>query len=493
MKIFGLDITRSKDGAAKVTDRRVSPFAFARGFLAASTGRLFQDWITGKTDINDDLYSNLQKMRTRGRDMAKNNSYFKRWLSMRERNIVGSQGIQLQMKVSNPNGSQDNYANNLIEGRFKDWGKRETCCVDGKRSWLQVQNEYTRLIATDGEVFIHKVKNFPNKYKFALEFIDANRCDTNYTTTMRNGNRVINGIEIDKWGKPIAYYFYTGKTALSNDWGGERIRITADSMIHGFKEEFAGQTRGIPMGSAAMAKIHMLDKMNEAYLVASRAGAAKMGFYQVQQGLDYAPDVVESAQLVQEVEPGKIEILPEGIEFKSYDPTFPANEHASFTKTMLREIAGALGVSYNTLANDLEGVSYSSLRAGSLDERDGWRTEQSEIIGQLMNPVFSDWLDMFLMTPMSGSLPYSKYEKFNQPTWLPRSWPWVDPLKDMQAKILMIENLLESPAKVAAENGWDYDDLMLSIAKAKEIQEQNKLTVSKEKTGAPVQDENDKN
>jgi len=449
-----------------------------RSFNAASTGRLFADWMNYETPINEDLFGRLETMRSRGRDMAKNNSYFRRWLWMRERNIVGENGISLQMKITNPNGSQDTFANNTIEGAFKDWGNKGSCSTDGKISWLQAQNEYARLLAVDGEVFVRLVRGFDNKYRFAIKFIDAASCDTQYNATLPNGNRVINGVEIDEWGRPVAYYFFTDRNIYTSRWSGNRIRWSAEDIVHCYKEEFCGQTRGFPRGVAAMPKMHMLDKYNQAQVVAARAGASKMGFYEIKDGHDYQPDAIEADEMVDEVAPGKIQLLPEGVSFKEYNPTFPANEHASFIKTILREAAGDWGVAYNLLANDLEGVNYSSLRAGALDERDGWKAEQAEMITDFIKPIFNAWLEMFLLTPLSGTLPMRKMDKFSSgQSWIPRSFPWVDPEKDAKAKVLEMQNLIESPIKVAKEKGHDYEELLAEIQYAKQLQEKYGLTV----------------
>ncbi|MCI0539082.1 MAG: phage portal protein [Verrucomicrobiales bacterium] len=71
-----------------------------------------------------------------------------------------------------------------------------------------------------------------------------------------------------------------------------------------------------------------------------------------------------------EVSPGQFETRPVGFEFQTFDPQHPTQAFPFFVKTFLRGIASGLGVSYNTLANELEGVNFSSIRAGVSDERE---------------------------------------------------------------------------------------------------------------------------
>jgi capsid protein len=66
---------------------------------------------------------------------------------------------------------------------------------------------------------------------------------------------------------------------------------------------------------------------------------------------------------------------------------------------------------------------------------------------------------MGAITFQNGSqLPAAKFEKFNAPEFQGRRWPWVDPLKDVQASVLAINNLLTTRTKVLAEQGGDFTD-----------------------------------
>ena len=53
----------------------------------------------------------------------------------------------------------------------------------------------------------------------------------------------------------------------------------------------------------------------------------------------------------------------------------------------------------------------------------------------------------------------SKFEKFNSPCWKPRRWPWVDPLKDLQASVLAVEKGFKSRRSIIAEMGEDIEEV----------------------------------
>jgi len=50
--------------------------------------------------------------------------------------------------------------------------------------------------------------------------------------------------------------------------------------------------------------------------------------------------------------------------FVNVDSDYPHQMYSAFVKAHLQGIASGLGISYHALANDLEGVNYSSIRAG---------------------------------------------------------------------------------------------------------------------------------
>jgi hypothetical protein len=66
--------------------------------------------------------------------------------------------------------------------------------------------------------------------------------------------------------------------------------------------------------------------------------------------------------LITEAEPGTFGVLPAGWDFTTYDPAYPNDAMAGFIKGMLRAFSSGVGLTYNTIGNDLEGVSLSSLR-----------------------------------------------------------------------------------------------------------------------------------
>ena len=467
MKLFGFEL------------KKATPQKQKRNFNAASTSNLYASWIPSNNTANIDIKKDLKSIRNRSRELMRNDDYAKKFKRMIKSNVVGSQGIKLQNQAKDTNGNLDKKANDIIETAWKKWCKKGNCDVTGKYSFIDIMKMAMGTLAEDGEVLIRKVKGFDNEFGFALQLLEADHLDEQYNDKDRN---ILMGIEYDKWNKPVAYHLHKthpGNQTLTNR-DTTRERIPADEINHLFLPLRISATRGVPWMHTAMTRMKMVNGYEEAELVGARLGASKAGFYTRNQADgEYGGDTVVGGTPVNEVTPGEFEILPEGWDFKSYDPQHPSTAFKDFMKVVLRGISSGLDVSYNTLANDLEGVNYSSLRSGVLEEREVWKDLQKWLAEHLLDDVFADWLDMALLTK-TVPLPFFKYEKFNNPTWLPRGFAWVDPLKDMQSNILASKEGLKTHTQIASEMGQDIEELYQQLAKEKELRAKYGITTISE-------------
>jgi len=467
VKLFGFEL------------KKATPQKQKRNFNAASTSNLYASWIPSNNTADIDIKKDLKSIRNRSRELMRNDDYAKKFKRMIKSNVVGSQGIKLQNQAKDTNGNLDKKANDIIETAWKKWCKKGNCDVTGKYSFIDIMKMVMGTLAEDGEVLIRKVKGFDNEFGFALQLLEADHLDEQYNDKDRN---ILMGIEYDKWNKPVAYHLHKthpGNLTLSNR-DVQRERIPADEINHLFLPLRISATRGVPWMHTAMTRMKMVNGYEEAELVGARLGASKAGFYTRNQADgEYGGDTVVGGTPVNEVTPGEFEILPEGWDFKSYDPQHPSTAFKDFMKVVLRGISSGLDVSYNTLANDLEGVNYSSLRSGVLEEREVWKDLQKWLAEHLLDDVFADWLDMALLTK-TVPLPFFKYDKFNSPTWLPRGFAWVDPLKDMQSNILASKEGLKTHTQIASEMGQDIEELYQQLAKEKELRAKYGITTMSE-------------
>ena len=454
-----------------------------RGFNAAAVNRLTQNWTTTNLSSDAELRYALPTLRARSRDQAINNDYAKKFIHLCKINVVGPSGVTLQVRPKDDNGLIDKPAGQAIEAAWREWGSAPNCDVTGRLSWLDIQKLFIESIMRDGEVIIRLARGYAgNKFKFALQLLEADHLDETLNTELPNGAIIRMGVELNEWRRPVAYHILTKHPG---DWAytasirtQNRERIPADEIIHAYLTDRIGQTRGIPWMACAMTRLNNLGAYEEAEIIASRVSASKMGIVYTPSGTDYQGDDKQDNNIIQEVEPGLITQLPHGWEFKEFDPTHPGQNFEGFIKATLRGIASGLGVSYNSLASDLESVNYSSMRAGSIEERDAWKILQAFTIQTLCQPIFAEWLKLSILV-QAIPLPNVKSDKYSAAYWQPRGWDWVDPMRDEEANILAINNGLKSRTMIAMERGFDLEDIADQLAAEEKMFKEKGVALAK--------------
>ncbi len=465
-----LRLGRKAPAAAGRVGRRLH----RRNFNMAKMGRLTADWTTSTQSADAEIWTDLRTLRNRSRELCRNNPYAKRYLRLLDQNVVGPTGVKLQARTRDGIGRQgrlDKVANERIETAWQEWSHRDNCTVNREKSLIEVMRYLVRAMARDGEALIRIARGVSagNDFNFALQPIDPDLLDQDLNVAdAGNGNRVSMGVEMTPTGRRVAYHFlirHPGDHLGGIESIRRHERVPAENVIHVFDPDRANQSRGVPWLHSVGEKLHNLRGYDEAELFAARTAAAKMGFFLTTAGDDYVgDDEDDEGNLITEASPGTFETLPPGVkEFKTYDPNHPSTAYGEFVKAQLRGAGAGLGISYNALAGDYEGVNFSSLRAAALEDRDFYRTIQHVLlIGQFLDRVYRDWLPFAIV---SGQLRLSieRLPKYRAVEWQPRGWQWVDPAKEVTAHAKAIDYRLRSRQGIVAETGRDIEDVFGQI------------------------------
>lgn len=459
-----------------------------RMFTGASVDRFGTAWGTQPLTADEVINKNQRILVARSREQAANNDYAKKFLRLCRNNIVGPKGVLLQAKSIDNSGKLDTAANEAIELAFDAWGHKANCDVTGKLSWRAIQAACINSAAKDGEFFVRLVFGADaGPWGFSLQLLDPQRCPVDMVEDrLNNGNFIRQGIEFNRYGRPIAYYFSTVDESDENyRWAGrDFVRIPAGEILHGFTDDMVGQKRGLPWMATSLFRMRHLGGMEEAALINARAGANKMGFIEWDENT--GPEYDEDDELIIDSEPGEFNVLPQGARIKDWSPQYPNGEFAGFSKQMLRGMASGMGVPYNELANDLEGVNFSSIRQGTLDSRENWKELQEWLIENLHQPVFEAWLPRALLsgriTVKGRSLKPERIDRYSQIEWQPRRWQWIDPSSDVAAAEKAKNNGLTSPSRIIRESGNDPDAVWKETASdvARMIEAYTKNGISQE-------------
>lgn len=454
---------------------RAVPTLDTRSIAAAETTRLLADWLATRMSRDDETRWTLATLRARARDLENNDPTTKHFLRMLTTNVIGANGFRLQSQVRNNNARLNKAFNDKLEEAWRDWSRRPT--RDGKQTLTSFSGTLLRAVARDGEVFVRMHRAFTrNRFGFALEAFDPALIDETLNRAAGDGkNEIRLGVEVDFDGRPVAYHGWNREPQATANRDRERVSYPADEILHLYDPERVGQTRGVTWMLSVMVSTKMLSGYVESELIAARVAAAKMGFFQKKAGAEGAA-IPNDASFTMEANPGTFGVLPEGYEVAAFSPDHPSTAFGDFVKASKREIATGHGVSYNALANDLEGVNYSSMRAGLIIERDVWRTVQEWWKSTFLEPVYEEFLNMALLhsAVLLDSRDVRKFAKYR---FIGRGWPWVDPLKDTQAGIAGIAAGMASRTSLLAEQGEDFETILEELAEEQALADEYGVSI----------------
>jgi lambda family phage portal protein len=282
-----IDLTSARH--ALLTERpRTQATADMTSFRGAGQNRLNMDWAIRILSADQEIRSSLMAMRARSRELANNNDYAARFLNKAKQNVIGPNGIGMEIDLEPVFPGAEKY-NDVIEEAWERFC--ESPCTDGQMTMVDLLQLWLTSMLCDGETFLRKVKGYPhNPFQFAVQFLDPDMIDANYQMRQQTdaSGKVIGeirmGVELDEWRRRIAYYVFEGHP--SEFASRKRLRVPAEQVEHAYVFKRINQTRGIPWMASAMSRLNMLRGYEEAELVAARIAACKMGIITTESGDD---------------------------------------------------------------------------------------------------------------------------------------------------------------------------------------------------------------
>lgn len=424
-----------------------------RSFDAARGGNNTFNIGYNKIKYNQDIFNQLNNLRSASRQAFQNDSYFKRYVNIMKQNVIGADGFQLQNR-SIVNGIQNTMINTGIEESWREFISVGNCDVTKKLSLNDILYSIVSSEITDGECFIRLVKNYNNKFGFAIQLIDVNAINTQYNDASRN---IIMGIRYDDFNAPVSYFVST-KSAGTETNGDVLIykEIPASEMIHIYDLEFIGQTRGVPKSAPVLVNLHNLKEFMVNANVNAAIGASKLAAIRASEDASF-----DEAIEFDDSNGGFLRLMP-GEELQAWDPKFP-DDINPFIKATIRNIAAGFNISYHTLAGDLESVNYSSARVGLIEDREHYKRYQKMIINQFLIPLFNAFIEQQTLMRTIKGVNASNYRELSKPNFMPKGFAWVDPIKEIESQSAAISSGLKTFSDIAAENGYDRDELISKL------------------------------
>lgn len=419
-------------------------------------------------------------VRARMRDLERNGDVTEGVIGAMLRNVIGT-GFVLEAQVCSARGKTLDVINDRIEEIWKEWSLAENCDVTGDSSFSEILEMVMRRHAIDGEIFIVKVVDPDGYLPFKLQLLEPDMlaCDR----FQYGANYVFGGIEVDKYMKAVAYHFRPDPLPYFLDQ--TIVRIPRENVIHIFTKKRPQQTRSLSDMAVCTERVRNIQEYIGNELEAARNAAAITAFVVKEKGAS-GPGIGnpvggkgDKTKRYEEIRRGQYNVLSKNDDIRFPTLGRPNVNAAGFTSFLIRLIAMACGLSYETVSRDMSQVNYSSHRGGQLEDRKTYTKMQKRLVAKLCDRVYEWFLEAAVM---SGKLALPRYfederarRRYAAHKWSTPGWKWVDPQKEASGMEKMLALGITTLSDICGEQGKDYYEVMKQ--RKKEIDEARELGI----------------
>lgn len=426
---------------------RVASAYLARHYDAAGAGRRTQGWRRTGGDANAANSSALGVLRNTARDVIRNNPYAVAGLDTITDHVVGW-GI-----VGAPTRGTPGAA--AVKARWDAWADTAACDADRRLTFAGLQKQVLRTVAESGEVLVRRRIRRPEDnlpIPMQLQVLEPDYLDvTKDGLRTPTGGWILQGIEFNPIGERIAYWLYRthpGSTLIGEPLG-VSDRIPASEIAHVWRAARPGQVRGVSWFAPVLLRLKDLDDYEDASLMKAKVAACLAVVLTDADGTA-APVGRSSApeDTIDTLEPGSILHAPAGRTVSVVNPP-DVSEHDAFTKTNLRAVATALGLTYEDLTGDYANMPFSAARMSRLRHWarvEDWRWN-------MLIPQFCDVAWRWAMQAAAVSDP--RIAATTPVTWTAPAMPMVEPDKEGLAYSRNIRAGIMTLSEVLKERGYD--------------------------------------
>lgn len=412
-----------------------------RAFESAKESRRTENWYTRNGGPNADIRTAWRLLTRRHQDLVDSNPWANRAVRVITNNWVGD-GI-----IGSPQGGSRRY-----EQAWNDWADTVECDYAGKLNWYGLQSLIARTTAVRGSCLIRRRMDErmadQGLVGLRLQVMEPDMLDF----SRDDGSRIKFGQQYDRDGRLEGYWIrqtHPGET----EWNGVKIQsdfVPASEIIHTYEVNRAGQAIGVPFGSAVLLHLRDIDDIAQAMLLKTKIAACFTAFVYSNE----PSNLTSSTALTETLEPGAIEILPDGKQITFANPP-QSPDYVSHQKHHLHAVAAGYGITFEALTGILSDVNFSSARMGWLEFHRNvaaWRWNIT--IPQVLDPVHRWFNEAARLSQVRGP---------RRMIWTPPRRELVDPAKEITALIEGVKAGFMSLSEVQRSLGFIPAEVMAEL------------------------------
>lgn len=417
-------------------------FRGQRGYQAADRGRLANGRRAGGGSADAELIGDLSVMRNNVARMERDNTY----VAAAKRNLVVwlvGDGIVARATHPKPEIAA------IAQAIFDEWALTR---VDGRNDFYGTQKLSALAMIGRGDA-LTVWRSYRGDPDGLMQVFEGDYLDHTLNRQLDNGGKIVGGVEFDADGIRVAYHMHTQHPGdLLARRSSKIVRVDARDIDHVFEETRAGLTRGVPWFHAGVRPFDDIAEIKEAIRVKKRLEACLGIFRRPGEGSDPQPLGERKAQTSgpdwETMRPGMIINGRPGEEAPTVINPSSSGDGDGFLRAEATAALAACGVPAHLGTGDVSQANYSSIRTDMV----GFYLRLDDWVFNVIVPHFCD--PAFARVMRKASLKMGMPELLKvKAVWSPPTRPWVDPLKDIMAKILEARAIPGALADLLAERG----------------------------------------
>lgn len=406
---------------------------------------------------NAAMQSDAKAMRYQVRHFEQNSDVISAALDILVANTIGS-GIRPEPMVKDLSGNLLEDVNNQLMALWADWARcpEVTWTLDE----FSAQRLSARSFFRDGEVLRQDIVgrsallNHGTKVPYSYEMIEADLLNDMKTDATQN---IVQGVEMNAWGRPIAYHVLK---SLQNDIAPstpDSKRVSAENIVHLKLVRRIRQARGVTAFAPVLKRLGDIDDIDESERIAARVAAAMAWYIKKGDPALYTPPDADSDEGERELDlyPGMgFDDLRPGEDIGTIASNRPNNALIPYLQYQLKRFSGGIGVSYSSQAKDYSGT-YSSQRQEMVEQRVIYGMMWNYFVERSERPKWQRFVDAATLAGLVDMPSDVDADSIADCDFATVAMPWIDPAKEAEAFVTLIDNELESRSHIIRLRGRD--------------------------------------
>ena len=489
--------------------------AITGGYTGADRSRRAnQAGVRRETDADSAILPDLATLRAESQHLCRNNAIAGGAIKTNITKVVGT-GLKVKSNL-------DREVLRLTDEQADAWERAaerefrlatETREIDAERRlpFSLMQGLAFLKVLEDGDVLVNlpRLKRPGSPYSLKLQLIEGARlCNPNHKPDTAT---IAAGVERDNTGAPKTYHVcnqHPGNWRTRKDHTWTSLPAFGQSgaplVLHLFDQTRPGQTRGVPYLAPVTELIKQLGRYTDAEVMAAVVSGMLTVFVTNEQGQPIiGPDTTETTTgdatdtTGMELGYGSVVGLLPGEKVETVNPGRPNTAFDPFVVAILRQIGMALELPFELLVKHFT-ASYSAARAALEEAWDYFNRRRHWLVVMLCQPVYEAVITEAVATGRL-SAPGFFGDPLLRKAWLSATWTGdapsqLDPMKEVNAAVIRIENHLSTIEEEAIRlTGTGFEDKLPRIIRERKLLRENKLPEPGGKTApapAPDQPEN---